>query len=139
MDQAIATFGRQALPMVWDYAESNPFNGKAGDFGTTLNTILRVLNSLSIELSTPVDHTSVDQLDATAGISCVGEIISTDPPYYDNIGYADLSDFFYVWLRRTLKGVYPSLLSTMLTPKAQELIASPYRHGGKQRKGGSFF
>ncbi len=139
MDQAIATFGRQALPMVWDYAESNLFNGKAGDFGTTLNTILRALNSLYIELPAPVDQASVKQLDATSGVSCVGEIISTDPPYYDNIGYADLSDFFYVWLRRTLKDVYPSLLSTMLTPKAQELIASPYRHEGSKDKAARFF
>lgn len=137
-DQVGHTFGRQALPMVWDYAESNLFNGKAGDFGTTLNTILRTLNSL-YRIPNSGSRTSVNQRDVTSPATYSGEIITTDPPYYDNVGYADLSDFFYVWLRRTLKGVYPSLLSTMLTPKAQELIASPYRHGGSKDKASRFF
>ncbi len=137
-DQVGHTFGRQALPMVWDYAESNLFNGKAGDFGTTLNTILRTLNSL-YRIPNSGSRTSVNQRDVTSPTTYSGEIITTDPPYYDNVGYADLSDFFYVWLRRTLKGVYPSLLSTMLTPKAQELIASPYRHGGSKDKASRFF
>ncbi len=137
-DQVGHTFGRQALPMVWDYAESNLFNGKAGDFGTTLNTILRTLNSL-YRIPNSGSQTSVNQRDVTSPVTYSGEIITTDPPYYDNVGYADLSDFFYVWLRRTLKGVYPSLLSTMLTPKAQELIASPYRHGGSKDKASRFF
>ncbi len=61
-----------------------------------------------------------------------GMLISTDPPYYDNIGYSDLSDFFYVWLRRSLRSIYPDLLGTMLVPKAEELVANPYRHGGKE-------
>ena len=78
-------------------------------------------------------------MDATSAEAYSGEIISTDPPYYDNIGYADLSDFFYVWLRRSLKGVYPELLSTMLTPKAEEMIASPYRHKGSKAKAAAFF
>ena len=137
-DQVGHTFGRQALPMVWDYAESNLFNGKAGDFGTTLNTILRTLNSLC-RIPSSGSQTSVKQRDVTSPVTYSGEIITTDPPYYDNVGYADLSDFFYVWLRRTLKGVYPSLLSTMLTPKAQELIASPYRHEGSKDKAARFF
>ena len=137
-DQAIATFGRQALPMVWDYAESNLFNGKAGDFGTSLNTILRTLNSFCL-IPNSGCQTSVKQHDVTSPVTYSGEIITTDPPYYDNVGYADLSDFFYVWLRRTLKGVYPSLLSTMLTPKAQELIASSYRHEGSKDKAARFF
>ena len=71
------------------------------------------------------------QADATARVRDSRSLISTDPPYYDNIGYSDLSDFFYVWLRRSLRAIYPELLSTMLVPKAEELVANPYRHGGK--------
>ena len=92
-DQVGHTFGRQALPMVWDYAESNLFNGKAGDFGTTLNTILRTLNSFCL-IPNSGSQTSVNQRDVTSPVTYSGEIITTDPPYYDNVGYADLSDFF---------------------------------------------
>jgi len=135
MDQAIATFGRQALPMVWDYAESNPFNGAAGDLATTLATMARVLDRLH-----PSPLAFAQQASASSdGSYSVGLLVSTDPPYYDNIGYADLSDFFYVWLRRSLRGTYPDLLSTMLTPKSDELIASPYRHDGSKAKAAEFF
>ena len=80
------------------------------------------------------------QLDATAAIDgSIRPLISTDPPYYDNIGYADLSDFFYVWLRRSLRTVYPDLFSTLLTPKSQELIATPHRFGGSKKKAQAFF
>jgi putative DNA methylase len=81
----------------------------------------------------------IEQLDAVAALDTPDVCISTDPPYYDNIGYADLSDFFYVWLRRSLVGVYPSLFATLLTPKTQELIASPYRHDGSKDKAQAFF
>lgn len=127
MDQSIATFSRQALPMVWDYSESNAFNNKAGDFYVTLLNIIKVfkniyINNYSIVTQTDAQHQNLSYL----------KIISTDPPYYDNIGYADLSDFFYVWMRRTLRQVFPSLYGTMTVPKTEELVATPYRHGGKE-------
>ena len=127
-------FGRQALPMVWDYVDLNPFAGAGGDFLGVIEGIRKTLLNLPL----PVIGCAM-QADATRQDVSSDRLVSTDPPYYDNIGYADLSDFFYVWLRRTLKGVFPSLLSTMLTPKAQELIASPARHEGNKDKAGSFF
>ncbi len=128
MDQAIATFARQALPMVWDFAESNPFNGFAGDLGTTIRTMDRAMDALPID-----GRASATQLDATALAPRQPVMFATDPPYYDNIGYADLSDFFYVWLRRSLKSVHPDLFSTLLAPKVQELVATPYRFDGDKR------
>jgi putative DNA methylase len=126
MDQAIATFARQAIPMVWDFAESNVFNGFAGDLSTTLQSMTRALQQLPARTSA-----TVEQLDAVA-VSRPAVYV-TDPPYYDNIGYADLSDYFYVWLRRALKDVHPDLFSTLLVPKAQELVATPYRfEGGRE-------
>jgi putative DNA methylase len=127
------TFGRQALPMVWDFAEPNPFQQGTGGFsaewaGKTLDNLFHGFYGLA------------KQLDATAAINGVSSpVISTDPPYYDNIGYADLSDFFYIWLRRSIGRIYPQLFATLLTPKVQELIASPYRHGGKKEKAQAFF
>jgi putative DNA methylase len=136
MDQAIATFGRQALPMVWDYAESNIFNGAAGDYLTTLKNMLRVVQERITN-----NQGQVSQHDATAKHinDASYKLISTDPPYYDNIGYADLADFFYVWLRRSLQSIYPDLFSTLLVPKAQELVATPYRFDGSKQKAQAFF
>jgi putative DNA methylase len=134
-NQARNTFARQGLPMVWDFSEVNPFAKAAGDVEVSLDGIADVLERLVSGYGG-----SVTQRDAIASIDGVDRpLISTDPPYYDNIGYADLSDFFYVWLRRALKGVYPSLFATALTPKAQELIASPYRHDGDKQKAQEFF
>jgi putative DNA methylase len=127
MDQSIATFGRQALPMTWDYSEANVLGGMAGDPLTSLSNMMRVLDSLPA-----VRQGSARQNDAQGqqiGSDC---IVSTDPPYYDNIGYADLSDFFYVWLRRSLKPIFPELFATLAVPKAEELVATPYRHGSKE-------
>lgn len=124
-DQSRNLFARQAIPMSWDYCEVSPFSGAAGDLGVSLGSISSVLMKHS-----PMVSGVVQQCDA-AGRSFDGKVISTDPPYYDNIGYSDLSDFFYVWLRRSLKDVHPSLFSTMLVPKAEELVANPYRHGGR--------
>jgi putative DNA methylase len=127
MDQAIATFARQAIPMVWDYAESNTFSGMAGDFEVSLKNMMRVLDELR-----PAQAGEIYQINAPANSYPVRPVaISTDPPYYDNIGYADLSDFFYVWLKRSLNGVWPSLFRRIQTPKEEELVATPYRHGGK--------
>lgn len=119
-------FARQALPMTWDFAESNPFSGSGGSLESALDWVIPVIDRLNG--STPCQ---VQQADARASVKVHG-LISTDPPYYDNIGYSDLSDFFYVWLRRSLRELYPELLSTMLVPKADELVANPLRHGGKE-------
>ena len=119
-------FARQAIPMSWDYAEANPFAGSTGDFRKSVNRVSEVLVRLHEGDSVGV----VTQSDA-ASRCYMNSVISTDPPYYDNIGYSDLSDFFYVWLRRSLKDIHPSLFSTMLVPKAEELVANQYRHGGR--------
>lgn len=121
------TFGRQAIPMVWDYCEGNPFSESSGNF---LNNIDWIEKSLS--LFPAYCRGCVNQSDAQTQQYSRDKVVSTDPPYYDNIGYADLSDFFYVWLRRGLKGVYPDLFVSMSVPKSEELVATPYRHGGKE-------
>ncbi len=121
-------FGRQAIPMIWDFAENNVFNQAAGDFLTSLNNLTKVLDWLYGKGSG-----AAQLADATNQTISINKIISTDPPYYDNIGYADLSDFFYVWLRRSLKPIYPDLFATLAVPKAEELVATPYRHGSKER------
>lgn len=128
MDQSIATFGRQALPMVWDYSEANAFGEMAGDPLVSLKNMMRVVDQLP---ATVGGH--VAQADAQSQTLSEGLVVSTDPPYYDNIGYADLSDFFYVWLRRSLRTVFPDLFATLAVPKAEELVATPYRHGGKEK------
>lgn len=128
MDQSIATFGRQALPMVWDYSEANAFCGMAGDFGVSLKNMMRILDELH-----PSQAGSVSQADAQSQTITASKLVSTDPPYYDNIGYADLSDFFYVWLRKSLKPIFPALYATLAVPKAEELVATPYRHGNKEK------
>jgi putative DNA methylase len=127
MDRVRGTFGRQALPMVWDYAETNPLAGAGGDIYGTMHSLCEVLDKLS---SSIVGRAA--QMDAQSQTLSMSKLISTDPPYYDNIGYADLSDFFYVWLRRTLRSTFPDLFSTLAVPKAEELVATPYRHGSKE-------
>ncbi|MFC6920434.1 DUF1156 domain-containing protein [Meiothermus taiwanensis] len=128
MDQSIATFGRQALPMVWDYSEANPFGGMAGDPFVSLKNMTRVFDTLPSFASG-----SAYQGNAQNTNIHEGTVVSTDPPYYDNVGYADLSDFFYVWLRRSLRSVFPDLFATVAVPKAEELVATPYRHGSKEK------
>ncbi|XWX02908.1 hypothetical protein VZO05_10375 [Aggregatilineales bacterium SYSU G02658] len=120
------TFGRQAIPMVWDYAEGNPFSGSTGNWLASVEWIWKVIESFPANSDGHAAQQDASQLDLPA------HTLSTDPPYYDAIGYADLSDFFYVWLRPALRAVYPDLFSTLLVPKAAELIASPHRHGGKE-------
>ena len=117
-----ALFSRQAIPMTWDFVEANPL-GPIGLDGP----IDSVCNSLYLGIGVAG---SAMQASASA-VDFAGAVVSTDPPYYDNIGYSDLSDFFYVWLRRALRETHPDLLSTMLVPKADELVANPYRHEGK--------
>lgn len=116
-------FTRQAIPMLWDFAETPPFGKAAGAFEVSLGNLSKAI----VDAGGPAGV--VLQGDA-AKCSYQGMLVSTDPPYYDNIGYSDLSDFFYVWLRRALRPIYPELLSTMLVPKAEELVANAYRHNG---------
>lgn len=129
-------FGRQALPMVWDFAESNLFSNGGGTLNQQLAYICKVLLEC-IPVADSTGHSK--QFDAQSNCELRNVVISTDPPYYDNIGYADLSDFFYVWMRQSLKDTYPELFSTMLVPKAEELIATPYRHNGSVEKAKHFF
>ena len=125
-DQAKTTFARQALPMVWDYAEINPMAGAAGDIAISVAGICRAFPSLG-----STQHGFAEHADAQTQTVSAFKVISTDPPYYDNIGYADLSDFFYVWLRKSMRPIFPDLYATLAVPKTEELVATPYRHGGK--------
>jgi putative DNA methylase len=132
-DQSKNAFSRQAIPMTWDYVEVNPFAGAAGDFGETADNLAGAIAQL------PASSAGrVTQVDCSAGLQTKA-LFCTDPPYYDNIGYADLSDFFYVWLRKMLCHQYPGLFSTVLVPKAAELIATPYRFGGSKAKAQEHF
>lgn len=134
-DGVTSTFGRQAIPMVWDYAEANPFSESSGSFQGAIDWISNV-----IERSPGNPLGKAKQHNAMTVIKGVTQpLISTDPPYYDNIGYADLADFFYVWLRRSLNNIYPDLFKTMLVPKAQELVATPYRFEGSKNRAQEFF
>ena len=122
------TFARQAIPMVWDYAEANPFADTGGSLGTILSKSKMAIGTFP----TPAWGSAI-QADASTQLLTDAKVVSTDPPYYDNIGYADLSDFFYVWLRRSLMSSFPDLFATLTVPKAEELVATPYRHGNKQK------
>ena len=128
------TFGRQAIPMVWDYAEANPFSNSSGCFDNMAEWVTTCISEL------PANQISeVSQFDAQSDCGLRNIMVSSDPPYYDNIGYADLSDFFYVWMRQSLKDTYPKLFRTMLVPKAEELVATPYRFEGSTEKARDFF
>ncbi|TSE31540.1 DUF1156 domain-containing protein [Tepidimonas taiwanensis] len=122
------TFARQALPMTWDYAEAPPFGNTSGNWMGGIEWAAKAMDGF------PVSGSGVSaQADAAAQSISAGKVVSTDPPYYDNIGYADLSDFFYVWLRRSLRPVFPDLFATLAVPKAEELVATPYRHGSREK------
>ena len=121
-------FTRNALPMTWDYPEANPFGGRSGSWNQTcVEWIERYLKTVGA-----YGAGSAIQADAQTQSLSSGRVVSTDPPYYDNIGYADLSDYFYVWLRRSLRPVFPDLFATVAVPKAEELVATPGRHGGRE-------
>ncbi len=133
-EKAQHAFGRQALPMLWDFAEPNFFAGATGSMSAAVELAADPLSRLGGIPS------FVLQRDATSSVNGTEQaIVSTDPPYYDNIGYADLSDFFYVWLRRSVGEIYPNVYGTLLTPKTQELIASPYRFEGSRDRAREFF
>lgn len=130
------TFARQAIPMAWDFAEADPFSNSGGSFAQCLARVPDVIHAL------PKSHMGNSrgcQWDAQSDNGLRNIVVSTDPPYYDNISYADLSDFFYVWLRRSLRNTYPKLFSYMLVPKAEELVATPYRFGGSKQSAKEFF
>lgn len=128
-------FGRQAIPMTWDYAEANILSDSAGSFNSMIGWIIKAIKEF------PAAHFGgyARQFDAQSDNGMRGILVSTDPPYYDNIGYADLSDFFYVWLRQSLRRTYPKLFSTMLVPKHEELVATPYRENRGKEGARDFF
>jgi len=128
------TFGRQAIPMTWDYAESNPFCSSSGSFDNMLEWVYKCI----IEFPA-AKQGQATQMDAQSDCGMQDIMVSTDPPYYDNISYGILSDYFYIWMRQSLKAVYPDLFKTVLVPKVEELIAAPYRHGGDMDKARDFF
>ena len=121
-------FGKQAIAMTWDFPEAAILHNTVGGYAPAAEFIADCIQTLPL---TGVGH--VKQQDAAASALSSDKVVSTDPPYYDNIGYADLSDFFYVWLRHTLRSVFPDLFTTLVAPKAEELVATPYRHGSKDR------
>jgi putative DNA methylase len=125
-------FSRQAISMVWDFAETTPFGSAAGSFLISLGNLAKAI------ADTGGPKAEAQASDARAFVGSHRALLSTDPPYYDNIGYSDLSDFFYVWLRRSLLPIHPLLFSTLLVPKAEELVANPYRYGGKDAAKGHF-
>ena len=121
------TFGRQAIPITWDFAEANPFSNSSGNWlGGGVEWVVKCLAEFI-----PVSPGCIEQRDARLVNYPSDTIVSTDPPYYDNIGYADLSDFFFTWMKPSLTPVYPDLFSVMATPKSEELVATPYRHGSR--------
>ena len=123
----VHVFGRQAIPMVWDYAEANPFSKSSGNWSGQVTWIQKAVANAPAEVAGEVLHR-----DAVTRLREVeSPVVSTDPPYYDNVPYADISDFFYVWLRRNLSDVWPDEMATLLTPKAEELVANPYRAGSE--------
>jgi len=127
-EKAQHCFGRQALPMLWDYAEPNFMASATGSISAAVKMAENPLPWMPTK-----KRGQVSQADATTQALSTSKVVSTDPPYYDNIGYADLSDFFYVWMRRTLRSIYPDLFATMAVPKSEELVATPYRHGNKEK------
>lgn len=136
-------FGRHAIPMIWNFAEANPFSNSSGCFDNTIDWIYKSVKELpakkigEIFIANPFKHNAMENFLSKIPLNSV--VISTDPPYYDNIGYADLSEFFYVWLRRPLKSIYPEIFGRMTFDKSEELIANPYRHGGSKAAAKEFF
>ena len=122
-------FARQAIPMSWDFIEVNPLEKMSGNWAGGVEWVGDVLREFVLEEAVGF----AQQQDARRQDMSNGKLVSTDPPYYDNVRYADLSDFFYVWLRHSLKPIFPDLFATLAVPKAEELVASAYRHDGKEK------
>ncbi len=115
--------------MTWDFAESNPLGEASGNYRGAVYLVAKALLAPTLFAV----GGSVTQNDASTQVVSSEKVVSTDPPYYDNIGYADLSDFFYVWLRRSLRTIFPDIFASLVVPKAEELVATPYRHGSKEK------
>lgn len=130
-DSTRNTFARQSIPMTWDFAELNMLLDGTGSFSGAVDWTAKSVEGISVQ--TFFGTSSASQADAQTQDISAQKVISTDPPYYDNIGYADLSDFFYVWLRKSLKPIFPGLYATLAVPKAEELVATAYRHGGRSK------
>ena len=126
VEAVVSTFSRQALPMIWDYPETNPFSDRGANWMACVDRVVGSLDKFPSVRPGSVRQVDAGSLDETA------RMVSTDPPYYSNIGYADISDYFYVWMRSCLRDIYPAVLSTVLTPKAEELIASRFRRGSNE-------
>jgi putative DNA methylase len=134
-EKMVSTFGRQAIPMIWDFAEANPFSESSGNFSLGVEQAANLLDQSMADR-----EGVVNQHDAARPYTMINSpIVSTDPPYYNNIDYADLSDFFYAWLRRSLKPFFPKLFSTVAVPKDAEIVASPYRFNGDKEEANRFF
>lgn len=130
-------FGRSAIPMIWDFSEANILGDSVGAWITCLDYVAECIQVISSRSTTSA---KAQQIDAAAGFNGLSNfLISTDPPYYDNVPYADISDFFYVWLRRSMAGIYPELFGTVMVPKMQELTASPQRFKGDKIKAKEHF
>ena len=134
-DFVAGIFSRQAIPMMWDYAEVNVFSMSTQNWMAQVDWVVKSIQTLpdsgQAGRSFQADATLPNSL-SVGQTNSVQPVLSTDPPYYDNVGYADLSDFFYVWLRKMLRDSFPNLFATLATPKAEEMVATPYRHGSKQ-------
>ncbi len=127
-DSTRNTFSRQAIPMTWDFAELNTLLDGTGSFAGAVEWTAESIEGSALRVTEAAGV--AQQADAAADLAGA-HVFSTDPPYFDNIGYADLSDFFYVWLRRSLRSVYPELLATVAVPKAEELVATQHRHASQ--------
>ena len=132
--QMRCVFSRQGIPMSWDFAECNVFSSSTGSFNNLFERMVKAFAALG--QGTPGE---ARQFDAQSDAGFRNIMVSTDPPYYDNIGYADLSDFFYIWMRQSLRETEPNLFKTMLVPKTEELVAIPYRFEGDSEKAKQFF
>ena len=130
-DSTRSTFARQSIAMTWDYAESNVLLDGTGSFRGAVEWTAESVGALSMPKDTVAGV--AEQADAAGQTKSADAAVSTDPPYYDNIGYADLSDYFFVWLRCSLRSVFPDLFATIAAPKAEELVAAAYRHGNRSK------
>ena len=134
-EKAMNLFNKQAIPMTWDYPEVNMLGNSVGSVSAIIEYLTKCIETLPNTITGGI----ANQIDAQTDCGLRNIMVSTDPPYYDNIGYADLSDFFYIWLRHSLRDTYPNVFSTMLVPKSDELIANPYRFGGSKQSAKDFF
>ena len=123
--------------MVWDFAEGNPLGDSSGAWNVFVEGIAKAFSRAFGTINASATGNS-QQADAGSQSLSRNKAVSIDPPYYDNVPYADLSDFFYVWMRRSIASIFPDLFSTLTVPKAEELVASSFRHGNKE-KAESFF